>query len=143
MNALQRHAMVLVAGAALAACAGSSVGSSAGSSAGSAVSGAPRTDRDMITFGLDDPRVRVGENLYTLLARERARWLSTRGSARVGDTTTIVVYRDGGRLGGPESLRQIPVATVGSVQFLSASDATIRFGLNHRHGAIIVQSRRR
>jgi hypothetical protein len=127
----RRYPWILLLGTAVAACA---------SSGGNAT---PRVDQDRITFEIDDPRVRAGENLYTLLGRERPRWLTTRGSASSTDTTTVVVYRDGGRFGGPESLRQIPAVTVGSVQFLSASDATIRFGLNHRHGAILVMSRRR
>ena len=126
-----RQVVIGVIGAAVAACA------SAGTSVPS------RSDRDMIVIPAGDPRLNTAENLHGLLARERPQWLTIRGPASITDTGSVVVYQDGIRFGGPESLRQIPVASVASVQFLSASDATTRFGLNHRHGAIVVVSRRR
>jgi hypothetical protein len=53
----------------------------------------------------------------------------------------IKVYLDGIRYGGVESLHAIPASTVREVRWLSALDATTRYGTGHTAGAITVTSR--
>jgi hypothetical protein len=53
----------------------------------------------------------------------------------------IKVYLDGIRYGGVESLKTIPANTVREVRWLSALDATTRYGTGHPAGAIAVTSR--
>ena len=56
-------------------------------------------------------------------------------------STGIKVYLDGFRWGGVESLANIPASNVQEVRWLSAIDATIRFGTGNVAGAIAVTSR--
>jgi hypothetical protein len=50
----------------------------------------------------------------------------------------VVVYVDQTRMGGPSTLAQIPITDVKEIQYLSATDATQRYGTGHGAGAIIV-----
>jgi hypothetical protein len=52
------------------------------------------------------------------------------------------VYVDGVQFGHVRELRSIPADEVERIQFMSATDATIRFGLGHLAGAILVFTRR-
>ena len=52
----------------------------------------------------------------------------------------IKVYLDGLRYGGVESLASIPASTVREIRWLSAMDATTRFGTGNAAGAIVVTS---
>lgn len=54
----------------------------------------------------------------------------------------VVVYLDQNRLGGPETLRTITLASVTLVRHYSPADAQARFGLGHVHGAIQVVTSR-
>ena len=53
----------------------------------------------------------------------------------------IKVYLDGFRYGSVESLATIPAMNVVEVRWLSAMDATTRFGTGNTAGAIAVTSR--
>ena len=53
----------------------------------------------------------------------------------------IKVYVDGIRYGGVESLATIPANTVREIRWLSAGDATIRYGTGNVAGAIVVATR--
>jgi hypothetical protein len=55
---------------------------------------------------------------------------------------TVVIYLDHVRLGGPESLRQINPMQVSEVRYYSPSEAELRFGTGHLHGAIEVTTAR-
>ena len=75
-----------------------------------------------------------------LVARDRAlnvQSTSTARQARPG----IQVYLDGVPFGGVEWLTFIPASTVLDVTWLSALDATTRYGTGHSAGAILVTSR--
>ena len=100
-------------------------------------------DRTVLTA--EDLRTETARTLDDVIRRQRPQWLTKRGpvslqAERGGD---IVVYRDGVRAGGPEVLPGIPTDLVESVRFLSAAEATTRFGTGHAHGAILVVTRRR
>lgn len=68
--------------------------------------------------------------------RLRSRWVQARGAG--GDAP--VLYVDGTRRGSADELRFIRVADVQMMEFLSAGDATTRYGTGHMGGAILVTS---
>ena len=76
-------------------------------------------------------------DLLQAVRQLRSRWLTSRG--RGGPR----VHVDGARLGGMEELRNIRVSDVQQVEYMSAADATLRFGTGYDAGAIIVSTRRR
>lgn len=85
----------------------------------------------------------ASRTLDEVIRQRRPMWLNVRGTASLQGGDEIVVYRDGVPTGGPAVLRTIAAETVESVQFLSASEATTRFGTGHALGAILIVSRRR
>jgi hypothetical protein len=97
-----------------------------------------------------DPDVILGDEIQTTTAvtardavrRLRPHWLRRRGpvSLRNPNADAVVVYLDGVRFGGPESLRTIVASSVLMIRHLNASDATTRFGAGHAGGAILVQT---
>lgn len=110
---------------------------------------------DLIT--LTDLDRASGRSAYDVVQASRPLWLRVRGqqSLRVADETgvsddpltpqsdQIVVYLDNARLGGVETLRQIPAESVGTIGFVNAATATNRWGTGHPNGAILVTSRSR
>jgi len=72
----------------------------------------------------------------------RPNWLRERGpvSIRNPQGSEVIVYLDGARFGGMDSLRQIRVSSVASIEYLNSSEATFRFGTNHVGGAILVRT---
>lgn len=76
-------------------------------------------------------------DLYSLVSRQRPRWLLARGQGG-SDGALRVVYLDGHRAGGPEVLRSLPASSARLVRFLSAPQAHFKYGSNHSHGVIEV-----
>jgi hypothetical protein len=71
--------------------------------------------------------------------RLRSRWLQGRaGSASLPP----VLYVDGSRRGTADDLRFIRADEISTIEFMSANDATTRFGTGHTGGAILVTNRR-
>lgn len=70
----------------------------------------------------------------------RPEWLITRGTHVLNEAPQerIEVYLDNIRLGGVQSLREVSAEIVGSMHFLDAGAASVRFGAGHSHGAILV-----
>jgi hypothetical protein len=93
---------------------------------------APRASRDVITQ--DEITASSESNALTLIERLRPQWFRMRS----GVDNPVVVYVDGSRRGGAEQLRGIPIGNMIRAQFLSGSEATTRFGLNHGSGAILI-----
>lgn len=98
-----------------------------------------------------------GGNLYGVIRSLRPEWLRTRGTGSMRETArgsasgiggdveiehpgiaSIRVYLDDSLLGDLDSLRSVDLGTVGAVRFLSAAEATQRWGAGHLHGAILV-----
>ena len=74
---------------------------------------------------------------YQAVQRLRSRWLTSRGGSQPA------LFVNGSRRGGGLSdLRSIRAADVAEMEFMSASDATTRFGTNMDGGAILVTLRR-
>jgi len=77
-------------------------------------------------------------DLYTAVSRLRPQWL--RPGTR-GQLPEVIV--DGTRQqGGADVLRSMRANDVSELQFMSASDATTRYGTGFTAGAIIVSTRR-
>ncbi len=74
---------------------------------------------------------------YTAVQRLRAQWMRPRGSA------LPQVVADGMRqAGGLEALRSYRVADIEELRYMSASDATNRYGTGYDGGAILVTTKR-
>lgn len=69
--------------------------------------------------------------------RLRSRWIQSRGGM---GSDPPVLYVDGTRRGSADELRFIRADEIEQLEFLSAGDATTRFGTGHTGGAILVTS---
>ncbi len=92
------------------------------------------------------------DNAYDLIKTLRPAWFVKRGVSS-GQVTTdavggmvepggLVVYVDGVRVGGPEELRNVTAERITEMRFLSATDATTKYGTGHTQGAIEVTTKR-
>jgi hypothetical protein len=79
-------------------------------------------------------------NLLELVQMLRPAWLRGRGVERIQNATSVQVYYDETRLGGPDALRNIRVEGVKSLQFFDAPEATLRWGIGNSQGAILVRT---
>lgn len=136
--------IVFVLGTALlvGACGGGASTSAAGTSAASA----PRPARGSANV-ITEAEVLAANvnNAYEAIQRLRPTMLRGRGSASSSDQSGsqgLVVYVDGSPLGGVQALGNISALNVREIRYLSASDATTRFGTGHPVGAILVTTKR-
>jgi hypothetical protein len=97
--------------------------------------------RDTRSLSAEEIRTSSASNLYDVIRSYRPEWLIKRGQTSINLEGDIVVYVDNVALGGPESLKSIDVQSVQHVRFLNASEAQMRFGVGHMHGAIVVTTR--
>ncbi len=106
------------------------LGASACASTGSR--GEKRRLQNAITFAELDGQDAV--DCYHLIQRLRPRWLRARGGG------TPEVFIDGAQLlGGVHALRGMPFGGgVEEIRFLSALDATTKFGTGYVNGAILI-----
>lgn len=85
-------------------------------------------------------------NAYDLVNRLRPSMMRMRnqtgGSASSSDVMGPVAYIDDIRLGDPDLLRTVMRATVREIRYLSATDATTRWGTGHSNGVIQVLTKR-
>lgn len=84
-------------------------------------------------------------NALEAIQRLRPAMLRGRGGAHVSDgsgTDQIMVYVDGIGTGGLQSLTSVALLNVKEIRYISATDATTRFGTNHAMGAILVSTRK-
>lgn len=117
--------LVVSVGLTAAACA-------AGASAGGGGAG---YSRDLIS---EAELAEVTEtDAYDIVRRLRPGWLQTRGMG-----ANPVAYLDDIRLGGPDQLRSVYVDQIKEIRFISASDATTRWGTDHTGGVIQVIQKR-
>ena len=78
-------------------------------------------------------------NAYELISNLRPHWLKGRGPKSIvsyAEASYPVVYVNGNRYGGQDSLGSISVANITGIRFLSAGDATTKYGIGHSGGAI-------
>ena len=86
-----------------------------------------------------------GSNALMAVRRLRPEFLARHAFPRpgeVGETGYAVVYLDGTRLGGPETLETIPLSIVFRIRYLRASEASAWVGREHRGGVIAVSTTR-
>ena len=69
--------------------------------------------------------------------RLRPRWTAVRGGA-----DSPVLYVDGSRRSSLSDLSSMRATDIQTMEFMSANDATTRFGTGHTGGAIMVTTRR-
>ena len=97
--------------------------------------------RDARVLSAEEIKASSASNLYDVIRSYRPEWLIKRGQTSINLEGDIVVYVDNVALGGPESLKSIDVQSVQSARFLNASEAQMRYGVGHMHGAIVVTTR--
>lgn len=130
--------VAVLALATMTACASSPAGSAATQQSSTGGS-RPTHSRDRITA--DELATIDAQNALQAVQRLRPNFLQNRGGAASSLTQgpqDVVVYVDQTKMGGPNTLAQIPIADVKEIQWLSGTDATQRFGTGHGSGAIIV-----
>ena len=103
--------------------------------------GASRGDPDVIT-GQELARY-PSVSVRQAIERLRPRFLRTRGPTSLSNPSAdrIVVYLGDTRMGSLEFLDQIMTSDILEVRYLSAPDATQRYGTGHTAGAIVLKPR--
>lgn len=100
----------------------------------------PRLQDEISRYELDQV---LSESAYGAIEQLRPSWFFHRRTPTLTNPNpTPAVYVDRVRLRGLDELHTVPVEDVERIQFLTASDATTRFGTGHLWGAIIVTTRR-
>jgi hypothetical protein len=79
-------------------------------------------------------------NVFDAVSARRSYWMRQRGQISVSNPTAgrVQVFYNGMLVGDAGYLRRVSVADVRSVQYLSASEAASRFGLQTKSGPAIV-----
>ncbi len=108
---------------------------------------APRTNRDVLTA--EEIAAAGVRNAYDAVKHLRPRWLTHSGATALQHTIRVIVddvpYFDPSGLdsaGGPAALRGINASEVLEIRFLSAEEATMRFGTGYTAGALLVRTLR-
>ena len=116
----------------LAACA-SGTGGANGASAATA-----RRDPNVITA--EEIRTTAAQTLYDAVRALRPAWMMRSRPTALSqqNQAQLLVYVDGTRFGGMESLRRINPGSAQAVRYYSPSSAEARFGPGHLQGAIEV-----
>ncbi len=111
--------------------------------ASSAESAGASRSRNLITSDelMEVPHSTVFEAVRAL----RPRWLQARSGAslRSPQPQTARVYIDGQLRGELGEMWNLLPTEVSEIRYMSAADATTRFGTNHIGGAIVITTRRR
>lgn len=124
------------------ACAGGSQGGGGAAAPAAAAGATSRRQGNVITS--EEIAKSSGSTALDVVRQLRSHWLITRGVAGANDPGAggIMVYVDGVRRGGLESLEQIGIEQVGQIRFLDANNATTRYGTGHPNGAIEITTKR-
>jgi len=103
-------------------------------------SGGSRATDDILREDLEASSAETAMEVVTLM---RPRWLRARPARTPTDATpTVGVVIDGRPRGSLDDLAQIRRETIERISFMSATDATIRYGTGFTGGAIVVTTRR-
>lgn len=79
-------------------------------------------------------------DLYSFVQRVRPIWLRKSGPHSITGGDDIRVYVDGMGYSAPTALRFYNVSDVETMTFLDPGRATVRYGVGHSHGAIVVRT---
>ena len=80
---------------------------------------------------------------FEAIEQLRPQFFRSRGETSIllRDATQTSVYLDNMRLGGLETLHDVPISGIQSIRYLSAGEATYHWGTNQTGGAIQLVSR--
>ena len=104
--------------------------------------GAQRARSSSDTLNRADLEESMQVNAYEAIRQSRPMWLRVRGPNSFNSENPIMVYVDGVRAGGVETLQSLPVLAIERMKFYDPPEAQARFGLNHTNGAIEVVTRK-
>jgi len=93
------------------------------------------------TITVDDLRAANSTNLYDAVRTIRPNWLRARSPNSFQNQGQVQVYFDDTRVGGVESLRNLPMQGIAYLQWFDPITASARWGLDHEQGAIVVSTR--
>ncbi len=81
-------------------------------------------------------------NAFQAIARLRPSFLYRvrEMSAVQPNVSLLEVYLNDAKLGGLETLQTIPIESIKTIQYLSSSEATMRWGTNHTGGVILLST---
>lgn len=117
-------------------CVGLVVGCASG---GQSASGA---GSDLASISQEELSELSNATVLAAVRRLRPRWLQARGSSSSSlGLPQVAVVLDGFNAGGANVLGQLMVTEVERIEYLSASDATTRYGTGFAGGAIVVTRR--
>jgi hypothetical protein len=116
------------------------VSATAAAPAAAAPAARPRRNPNLITRA--EMEARGAKNALDGVRSLRGSWLraSRTLSATSENESVVAVYRDGTLLGGPNSLRDIGLETVATIQYFPPAQAVQRFGNDANVGAILVNT---
>ncbi|MEX2155953.1 MAG: hypothetical protein WD773_03835 [Gemmatimonadales bacterium] len=91
----------------------------------------------------EDIRRFDASDAYDIVQRLRPNWLRRRGPTNPRNRASgeVTVYVDGVAFGNAAALRNIPAGNVVGITYLSAADATLRFGPRQTGAVIEVHTR--
>jgi len=100
-------------------------------------------NRNLITYEEIKATKMPGWSAWDLIAQTRPNFLRSRGATSLRDPTPVraVIYVDGVMYGKLESLHSLNIEEIREIEFISAGDATTRFGTDHLGGAILIRTR--
>jgi hypothetical protein len=103
--------------------------------------GARRGSADVLTAA--EMETWAAQDLYTVIQRLRPRWFQSRKGMNLTGTYPVSIVVDGARQeGGPEQLKSFRAGDVEEARYLSANEATTKYGLAMMSGAIVITTRR-
>ena len=114
-----------------------------GACASGSESAGPSRSRNLITA--EEMMAVPHSSVFEAVRALRPRWLQARSGATFSSPQrqTPRVYVDGQLRGELDEMWTMLPSEVGEIRYMSASDATTRFGTNHIAGAIVITTRRR
>jgi hypothetical protein len=81
-------------------------------------------------------------NALELIQRLRPFWIRNRGQSSVNlGTADPVVYVNNTRMGPPSVLQQYSTTSIREIRQLRGTEASMRFGMGHENGAILLTLR--
>jgi hypothetical protein len=105
------------------------------------VSAVPHARRSLNTITYEEVRNTRVADAYEVVRNLRPSWLRTpRGQASFGNYVDVAVFLNGVRLGTRDALKSIPIITVRTLRFYTATEARQKFGGDTFAGAIEVLS---
>jgi hypothetical protein len=101
----------------------------------------PSGDRDVL---LSEEIERTSAvSAHDAVRQLRPEWLRRRGRSSIqnANAEALIVYLDGVRVGGVQTLTSIAVGSILEIRHLDGRDATTRFGTGHAGGALLIRTR--